>query len=75
MVSSYQIDLVTRFVPLSVFAEVARGVAGDGWSGAMCVCVCVFFGITKSKVGLGNIMCVYVLAYEYGCMECVWLLL
>lgn len=28
----------TRFVPLSVFAEVARGVAGDGWSAA-CVCV------------------------------------
>lgn len=48
MVSSYQIDLVTRFVPLSVFAEVARGVAG-GIAGGMdewccvyiCVCVCV----------------------------------
>ena len=48
MVSSYQIDLVTRFVPLSVFAEVARGVAGeiaggmDEWCCVyMCVCVCV----------------------------------
>lgn len=44
MVSSYQIDLVTGFVPLSVFAEVARGVAGgdfgrDGLSGAECVCL------------------------------------
>lgn len=44
--SSYQIDLVIRFVPLSVFAEVARGVAGgdcrrDGWSGAVYVCLCV----------------------------------
>lgn len=53
MVSSYQIDLVTRFVPLSVFAEVARGVAGDGWSGAMCVCVCVFRDY-KEQSGFGE---------------------
>lgn len=44
VVSSYQIDLVTRYVPLSVFAEVARGVAGEiaGGMDGVVLCVCVF---------------------------------
>lgn len=61
MASSYQIDLVSGFVPLSLFAEVAREVAEEnsrGMGRVECVCVlsvtCIgLLGMLKSKVVLG----------------------
>lgn len=66
MASSHQADLLSRFVPLSLFAEVAREVVEE-YSGATGRVECVFLSVTcinlllrmlKSKVVLGIRVCV-----------------
>lgn len=76
--SSHQADLLSRFVPLSLFAEVAREVVEE-YSGATGRVECVFLGVTcislllrmlKSKVVLGIRVCVCWPVYGYSLLYC-----